>query len=390
VVITTLDGADNVVVNDRQHDSVAGCVTGAPFGGLATVTLGAGDDRLNAITSCAAGTVPEGGFSFRVVVVAGAGDDTVDGTGGGDRIDGGAGDDDLSGGGGNDAMGGGTGTDLVDGGDGDDTFCCSSSGSARIAGGPGIDTVTYSPTTARVGVTIGDDSNGDGLVGITNDKVQGSVENVTSGSGNDALVGNAAPNALIGNAGADVLRGEGGADRVVGGDGGDTLIGGTGVDTLEGGPGDDTIDARDGTNDIVTCGPGTDSLTLDLREPFPSFTSGCEGGVRFALDDGRPGVVTGRALAVRPDRTARLAFTCPRAARVACRGVLTLRAASARRILARAAYAVPRGARARILVNLSAVPARGARVIATTTERGVSRLGPRTTKRTLVARPTRV
>ena len=265
---------------------MAGCVTGAPFGGLATVTLGGGDDRLNAITSCTAGTVPEGGFSFRVVVVAGAGDDTVNGTEGGDRIDGGAGDDDLSGGGGNDAMGGGTGTDLVDGGDGDDTFCCSSSGSARIAGGPGIDTVTYSPTTARVGVTIGDDSNGDGLVGITNDKVQGSVENVTSGSGNDALVGNAAANALIGNAGADVLRGEGARTAWSAGTAGYAHRR-HGVDTLEGAPGT-TRSTRVTARTTSSPAARTDSLTLDLREPFPSFTSGCEGGVRFALDEAGP------------------------------------------------------------------------------------------------------
>lgn len=390
--VTMADGADTVRVEDRQRDAnVGGCTTGLPFTAVATVNLGGGADRLIGTATCQGGTIPEIGFSYRFNANGGAGDDTMDGTPGNDTMGGGPGNDVVRGLEGNDALSGATGTDTLDGGSGDDTFCCSSTGSATIIGGPGIDSVTYSPTTARVGVTIGDDSNGDGLVGITNDKVRGSVENVTSGSGNDALVGDGGDNGLFGNAGDDVLRGEGGADRVVGGDGADTLIGGAGVDVLDGGPGDDTIDARDGTRDVITCGPGADSLTLDLREPFPLFGSGCEGGARFALDDGRPGAVIGRALVVRSDGTAGVPFTCPRAARIACRGVLTLRAATAaRRLLARAAYAVPRGRRAHIPVTLASAPRTGARVLAATTERGVSALGPRTTQHTLVVRSTRV
>jgi hypothetical protein len=372
VTVTTLDGADVVVINDVQHDGAVRCVAGASFLQLATVSLAGGADRLDTVTTCPTGSVPEPGFSFRVVADGGAGDDTLRGTAGGDTLGGGPGDDSVSGGAGKDSLSGGTGTDLLDGGGGDDTFCCSSSGSATIIGGPGIDTVTYAPTTARVGVTIGDDSNGDGLVGITSDKVDGSVENVTSGSGNDALVGNAIGNALFGGAGDDVLRGEGGPDRLVGGlgrdtlsggdgddtleggDGGDVLIGGAGIDTFDAGPGDDTIDARDGNRDIVSCGTGVDDLTLDLREPFPPLSSGCEGGLRFALDDGRPGAVTGRVLLVRRDRSAVLPFRCQRASRVGCRGVLVVRAAN--RVLARRAYAVRRGAGARIRVALAATP----------------------------------
>ncbi|HWH14548.1 MAG TPA: hypothetical protein VNT51_07365 [Miltoncostaeaceae bacterium] len=66
---------------------------------------------------------------------------------------------------------------------------------------------------------------------------------------------------------------------------------------------------------------------------------------------------------------------CPRAARVACRGVLTLSAVRGGRVLARGSYAVPGGRRAAV----SLVPAAPAprEIVAATRERGVSRLGPR-------------
>lgn len=64
------------------------------------------------------------------------------------------------------------------------------------------------------------------------------IENATSGSGNDTLTGNAVANKLIGNAGNDRLDGGAGADTVIGGSGSDGLWGGVGNDLLIGG--DDT------------------------------------------------------------------------------------------------------------------------------------------------------
>lgn len=58
------------------------------------------------------------------------------------------------------------------------------------------------------------------------------IENATSGSGNDTLTGNAASNALSGGAGNDLL---------VGARGGDTLTGGWGADHIWGGAGDDVL-----------------------------------------------------------------------------------------------------------------------------------------------------
>jgi Ca2+-binding RTX toxin-like protein len=407
VTITTRDGADDVEVLDRQHDAVlGGCVAGVPFTRVATVALGGGADRLSAVEACQADTIPEFGFSFRFVGDGGPGNDTMSGTSGGDTLGGGPGNDVVDGGNGNDSIIGGTGTDELHGGSGDDTFCCSSTGSAIIDGGPGTDTVTYSPTSAAVGVTIGDDSNPDGLIGFTNDKVQSTVENVVSGSGNDSLSGSAEPNSLSGNAGNDVLRGEGGADRLEGGAGNDTLSGGSGADTLiggsendvliggldadtlDGGTGDDSIDARDGVRDSISCGPGADTVTLDLKEPLPSVFAGCESVSRFAVDDGRPGAAAGRRLLVAADGTAAVVVACPAAARVTCRGTLTLRRATrARTALASASYVVRRGRSATIgLTLVGAVPRSGARVLAQTVERGASRLGRRSAVRTLTVR----
>jgi len=68
---------------------------------------------------------------------------------------------------------------------------------------------------------------------------------VSSGGGNDRIAGGI---------GADVLSG---------GDGSDRLYGGPGADVLLGGAGSDHIEAADGTRDVVNCGAGQDSATVD-------------------------------------------------------------------------------------------------------------------------------
>ena len=88
------------------------------------------------------------------------------------------------------------------------------------------------------------------------------IENVTSGSGNDSLTGNVLDNILDGGAGNDTLIGGYGDDELIGGFGDDTLTGGFGDDTLTGGSGndtfvfgeifgDDTITDFDGTSDMI-------------------------------------------------------------------------------------------------------------------------------------------
>ena len=72
------------------------------------------------------------------------------------------------------------------------------------------------------------------------------IENITGGSGDDLLEGNARPNRLEGGAGADTLRGFDDADTLTGGAGNDILTGGNGFDLLNGGAGADTIDGDSG------------------------------------------------------------------------------------------------------------------------------------------------
>ena len=77
---------------------------------------------------------------------------------------------------------------------------------------------------------------------------------------------------LNGTARDDTLRGRGGDDVLKGLGGGDLLMGGPGRDKLYGGAANDRLLARDGQPDIVDCGPGSDSATIDARDRV----KGCE------------------------------------------------------------------------------------------------------------------
>jgi Ca2+-binding RTX toxin-like protein len=82
----------------------------------------------------------------------------------------------------------------------------------------------------------------------------------------DHLHGGSKPDRISGRAGDDRLSGRGADDVVRGGRGGDTLVGGAGFDTLLGGPEDDVIRARDGEEDQIECGDGTDRVYVDVTE----------------------------------------------------------------------------------------------------------------------------
>ena len=85
----------------------------------------------------------------------------------------------------------------------------------RIDGGLGSDTVSYAAVTAGVVVN---------LATGTADPVSGtqighdtliSIENVTTGSGDDTLIGNAANNVLNGGTGFNIFRGGAGNDTLI-------------------------------------------------------------------------------------------------------------------------------------------------------------------------------
>ena len=180
---------------------------------------------------------------------------------------------------------------------------------------------------------------------------------------------------------ANTLDGDGGADTVSGLAGDDLVVGGRGGDTLLGGPDQDEVRARDGVRDDVNCGPDDDRAELDLVDEAEGDIVACEVEVAFALDDGPPSQVVGRAFAVRRDRSTRLAVACPRTARVVCGGVLAVRASSGGRLLGSARYGVGLGERELIRVRLAG-PVPGG-VVATTREQGVSDRGPRSSSTVL-------
>ena len=150
---------------------------------------------------------------------AGSGSDRVVCNAANNQVAGLFGNDTLLGGAGDDTLNGGFGNDLLD-------------------GGPGSDTVLFISTAGPVTVNlafVGPQSTGEGIDTLV------SIENVTSGTGDDTLLGNEVANVLDGGFGNDTLSGLGGNDTLLGGGGDDQLIGGLGIDRLDGGSGVDTV-----------------------------------------------------------------------------------------------------------------------------------------------------
>jgi Ca2+-binding RTX toxin-like protein len=144
-------------------------------------------------------------FGLRATVVGTTGtpgDDVIVGTAGADVIDGGGGNDRICGEGGN------------------DTFLEGSvpNGADMISGGAGVDTVDYGSRVGNVVISLNGKSGKSGEKG-EKDTLETDVENGTSGSGNDKLIGNDSPNTLTGGPGKDKLTGGNGSDTLIGTDG---------------------------------------------------------------------------------------------------------------------------------------------------------------------------
>jgi Ca2+-binding RTX toxin-like protein len=200
-------------------------------------------------------------------VTSGSGNDTLIGSDGRNVLDGGRGADTLSGLPGNDVLidsGGDKAADTLDGGAGDDTMAAGA-GPDVYNGGDGEDTVTdYAARGFPVTVTL--DGNADDGASGEGDNVQANVEEVTGGSGDDTLIGNASDNELSGGAGDDTIAGGDGNDGLNGDAGRDTIDGGGGRDDMVGGAGADTLKSRDGLTDRLNCGGGTDAVQGEARD----------------------------------------------------------------------------------------------------------------------------
>ena len=204
-------------------------------------------------------------------VAGGTGDDEITGDSGANYLNGFHGDDDLIGGSGNDTLDGGLGNDRLDGqsgsdtlngGAGDDLFYQNAEGATinNFDGGSGNDTWHvgaisggYSGTGWTINLNTGVSTGG----GTTVNTV--SIENVTSGSGDDIIIGDAQINILDGQGGNDTISGLGGDDTLYGGSGTDTLAGGDGADILFGENDNDTLFGSNG-DDTLNGGAGNDGL----------------------------------------------------------------------------------------------------------------------------------
>ena len=96
----------------------------------------------------------------------------------------------------------------------------------------GLDMLDLSPVGTAQRIDLGPGQTSDVMGGIGNMTIASGtlIEHARGGTGDDAILGNAAANHLGGGAGNDVLNGGGGDDVLVGGAGGDALIGGDGLD----------------------------------------------------------------------------------------------------------------------------------------------------------------
>lgn len=248
--------------------------------------------QLRIIGSSQANRIDAALSNYRVVVFAGAGDDTLiggafadgllgedgndvihgnglsdflNGGSGNDQLSGGDdddylndsdndGDDSLSGGNGNDTLQSSGGVDSLDGGSGSNSVTATITGDATIVGGDLI-TTGRGPITGFSNFNINGD---DGPNRI--DATQSTGPVFLSGfGGDDTLLGSSFRDQFNGGPGNDFLKGNDGDDFFTGAEGNDTIIGDAGSDVLNGDAGDDSLSGGDG-NDSLQGGDGNDTI----------------------------------------------------------------------------------------------------------------------------------
>ena len=140
-----------------------------------------------------------------------------------------------------------------------DNTLIAGAGDNLLDGGAGNDTVSYEDADGPVAVALvaaAQATGGSGTDALV------SIENLAGSAYNDQLAGDGGDNQMWGQAGDDLLFGVGGADRLWGGDGRDLLFGDAGDDQIDGGAGDDVAYGGDGS-DLLLGGDGDDVLSGD-------------------------------------------------------------------------------------------------------------------------------
>jgi Ca2+-binding RTX toxin-like protein len=187
----------------------------------------------------------------------------------------------LTGGTGADTLTGNTAANVLDGGSGNDILI-GGAGADTLIGGAGTDRASYTTSTLALVASL---ASAAGNTGDAAGDTYSGIENLTGGSGNDTLTGDAAANAIDGGNGNDTLIGGAGADALTGGAGTDTAsyataaagvtanlttpTGNTGeaagdtyttIENLTGSAFNDTLTGTTGAN-VLDGGAGADTLT---------------------------------------------------------------------------------------------------------------------------------
>ena len=132
-------------------------------------------------------------------------------------------------------------------------------------GGAGIDTVSYSTSTA--GISVNMSPNASPVGGFAAGDTLLFIENVVGSNFRDIIHGDTGANTLVGLGGDDLINGNGGADRLYGDAGNDEVMtfGYRGVQSyMDGGSGSDTIryTTGGGRSEITT---GTENDLVEIR-----------------------------------------------------------------------------------------------------------------------------
>lgn len=213
---------------------------GDPSLSLIVVTGGSGDDTLAIDPSVPA--------HARVRMNGNAGSDTLIGGNGDDVLEAGEnyngpdhGNDTLIGNAGSDVLYADPGADTLEGGEGNDLLVSSvaTCQGHTFDGGPGLDTVSYARSDAKLTLVLGGTGSTPGC--NSPDRILASNESLEGSEGPDVLVGDNRDNSLLGHNGADTFIGKGG---------------------------NDFIDAADGHRDkAINCGAGHDEVVRDPVDP---------------------------------------------------------------------------------------------------------------------------
>lgn len=271
-------GNDVYVVDDREDNVVE--AAGAGYDTIRTALdwrLGANVEGLALLGTAISGTgnaLDNGlvGNGLANLLSGGRGDDRLVGSDGADVLVGGPGDDIFypgedgrqyffSG----DEIPVDDGVDHIAGGGGSDTFALAEWYWASTAGGRQIEEGAV--IDLRKGIVDY------ALEGLSRDRLT-SIENVSSGCGDDTIIGTSGDNVLDAGDGYNIVRARGGDDIIVGGTSDGDRNGATVMERLDGGAGDDLIDSggsywermldyfylRGLSTDLLTGGAGDDRL----------------------------------------------------------------------------------------------------------------------------------